>query len=277
MPEVLQGCEPESPPVEWVDTGSWSRYSRSEVPRVLIFSDRREGAALGGHMTCKLSPAGHTPHGPLRVTQAGYPQLGLRELVQSGPLMKKWLEELPNTTILDVGKSDLSVDWMRGQHYHRYIVLGIGAMEDSARDLISNPADAIYWRNHMDLHHKYIVVAPGMVSNCGTALQRLAEYESSLLANNILTCSAYRHLYPVGARQDPWTLSPQENSTLNLAIHEAIWRVHCPARINVEYKSRERLQRYVSASVVCKPHHFCHYEPIREVVERARSLRRVGS
>ena len=125
----------------------------------------------------------------------------------------------------------------------------------------------------MDLHHKYIVVAPGMVSGCGAALQRLAEYENSLLANNILTCSAYWHIYG-GVRQDPWTMSPQENATLNLAIHEAIWRVHCPGRCTVEYRSREKLENYAHASYLIKPHYFCVYRPIKEPEERTRGPRR---
>ena len=158
-------------------------------------------------MTCKLTPVGHSPHVPLRVIQEGFPQLGLRELVYSDQLTKKWLEVLPNTTILDVGRRDLEGNVLRGDHYHRYIVRAIGALEKNARDLLRTPADKLYWRRHMDLHHKYIVVAPGMVSGCGAALQRLAEHENSLLANNILTCSAYRHIYG-GVRQDPWTMSP---------------------------------------------------------------------
>ena len=123
----------------WVYTGAWSRDSSSEPPRVLIFSDRGEGEALGDNMTCKLTPVGHSPHVPLRIFQEGFPQLGLRELVYSDQLTKKWLEVLPNTTILDVGRRDLEGNVLRGDHYHRYIVRAIGALEKNARDLLRTP------------------------------------------------------------------------------------------------------------------------------------------
>ena len=227
-------------------------------------------------MACKLTPTGHSPHVPLRVIQEGYPQLGLRELVYSDQLMKRWLEVLPTTTILDVGRRDLLDDAERGDRYHRYVLRAIGALEENARGLLRTPADKLYWRHHMDLHHKYIVVSPGMVKGCGSALQRLAEHEPSLLANNILTCSAYRHIVG-GVREDPWTMRPVENATLNLAVHEAIWRVHCPGRHTIEYRSRERLENYAHASYLTKPHYFCVYRLIQEPEEKTRGPRTAGS
>ena len=192
--------------------------------------------------------------------------MGLHELVSSPQLMKVWLEELPHTTVLDVGKSDLAEETLRGHYYHQIVVDKIRALENNARDLLSTPGEALYWRRHMDLYHRYIVVAPGMVSGAGTALQKLAIHEDTLFANKIMICSAYRHIYHCPGR-DPWTMSPEENTTLNLAIHEAIWRLHCPGRAAVEYSSREKLENFAHANILFKPHYFCIYKPILEAEE----------
>ena len=139
MAQVTFRRVPRSPPVPKVNTSLWSLYRSSDTPRVVIFSDRREDAALGGHQACKLTSAGLSPHAlvAVRVRQAGYPRMGLRELATSLQLLAVWARELPHTTVLDVGKMDLVSGTLSSHIYQQAVVDVIRALETSIRDLLS--------------------------------------------------------------------------------------------------------------------------------------------